>query len=55
MENDIYKNNLEIVFANNVCHTKTHLCIKYGHIITNYGTGMVITWSFEAKPIHVYR
>ena len=55
MENDIYENILEIVFGNNVFHTKTPLCVKYGHIITNYGMGMAITWSFDAKSIHVYR
>ena len=55
MENDIYKNNLEFVFGNNVCHTKAPLCFKYEHIITNYGMGMAITWSFDTKVIHVYR
>ena len=34
---------------------KTYLCVKYGHIITNYGTGMIISRSFDWKLIHVYR
>ena len=40
---------------NIVCHNNTHLCVKYGHIITNYGTGMIISRSFDSKLIHVYR
>ena len=31
------------MFGNIVYHIKIHLCVKYGHIITNYGTGMIIS------------
>ena len=43
IENDIYNNILKIVFGNNVFYTKTHICEKYRHIITKYGTGITIT------------
>ena len=47
MENDNYNNILKIGFDKYVCHTKTHLCVKYGHFITNYGMGSIWTIFFK--------
>ena len=50
---------IKIIWKNSVlqhcCHTKTHPCVKYGHIITKHVRGMFISWSFVSKLIHVYR
>ena len=51
----ICKNNLKTQLVTFVCHTKIHICAKYGQFITNYSTWMNITWSFDMKSIHVYR
>ena len=41
-------------FGNIVAHTKIQLCEKFGQIITNYATEMVMSWLFDLKPIYVF-
>jgi hypothetical protein len=60
MENDIFVQKiLNTLFGNIVCNGKMHLRADFGHIIINYATYMVMTWSFGLnghynKLCHIY-
>ena len=41
----LWKYSEKTLFGNIAYNIDIHLCAKYGHIITNYATGMVVSWS----------